>query len=79
MARKLFNLTIPIYANKYNSVNQTIPVSSGILQGSILSPPLPNIYVSDLPSVSKLLVSFQLHDQHEAIAKMNKDLLSIRN
>ena len=24
-------------------------------------------------------MSFQLHDQHEAIAKMNKDLLSIPN
>ena len=28
---------------------------------------------------TKLLMSFQLHDQHAAIAKMNKDLLSIRN
>ena len=49
------------------------------------------VYVNDLPSVpencssqcyvdnTKLLMSFQLHDQHAAIAKMNKGLLSIRN
>ena len=68
-----------------------VPVSSGVPHGSILGPLLLNIYVNDLPSVpenfssqcyvddTKLLMSFQLHDQHEAIAKMNKDLLSIRN
>ena len=27
----------------------------------------------------KLLMSFQLHDQHAAMAKMNNDLLGIRN
>ena len=57
---------------------------------SILGPLLFNTF-NDLPSVpkncssqcyvddTKLLMSFQLHDQHAAISKMNKDLLSIRN
>jgi len=85
-------LTSRYQAVRINATLSTkLPVSSGIPQGSILGPLLFNIYVNDHPSVpencssqcyvddTKLLMSFQLHDQHEAIAKMNKDLLSIRN
>ena len=73
------------------TLSTRLTVSSGIPQGSILGPLLFIICVNGLPPVpencssqcyiddTKLLMSFQLHDQHEATAMMNTDLLSIRN
>ena len=86
MVRQLLILAIPSCANKCNRLSTVCrPNSTREHPWSI------TLYVNDLPSVpencssqcyvddTKLLMSFQLHDQHEAIAKMNKDLLSIRN
>jgi len=58
---------------------------SGVLQGSILWPLLFTVYANELPSTdcyvddAKLLMSFQAQDCEPTMAKMNDDLIKLRN